>query len=540
MYFLHQKHLTRLFCFVFILTITLPLVVSVIKAPDVQEIERLERRSAAKWPKWPEKKRDREEWVRDVGRYVDDHFTFRRNLVQLHHRILSGLNISSSRSVVYGKNDWLFYGGDELMDLRGMGNLTSLERMRWDCYLREIRNGLQKEGIPFLLVVTPDKSSVYPEYLPRNLRGDLLKSRKSDLLGALRKWLPEEELLDLCDPVRGFKAEGQLYFKHDTHWNYLGGALAADVILERLAARGFPVKPLGLKSTDFTPLPSSTYDLLRLLGEAPRERAPVFPLDLIDRFQYEVELNGPDLRRIFPNPAIFLHSTVNPSGHGRLLMIRDSFAIYMADCISTQFAEADYVWAPANIPEFMASATQVLAAVQARKPTLVIFEVLERLLAVVPSQSGSFQDFLRETFETLPQEVWRWSEQSKDSLKFTPSSLKGRITGESIHWTQSGLTRPGRLTFREVRLDQEGLKILHAKILSPQELTVKIVVSPLASEESDRTEEPIRLQKGWNEIWVALPEIPLQRELRIESGTLDGDLEISELSIRHGARAIDG
>ncbi len=75
----------------------------------------------------------------------------------------------------------------------------------------------QARGITYLHTIAPDKSSIYPEYLPVGVRHEpegLLKKFSE----ALSKRVVT--FVDLRDALLSWKDEFQVYFKTDSHWTY--------------------------------------------------------------------------------------------------------------------------------------------------------------------------------------------------------------------------------------------------------------------------------------------------------------------------------
>ena len=85
---------------------------------------------------------------------------------------LKYLNAPIIKEIIPGKGDWLFWGGDNVIDhLKASSPLSSetLEKFR---KIHEDRyQYCKKRGIKYLFIVPPNKSSVYKEYLPDWLKG---------------------------------------------------------------------------------------------------------------------------------------------------------------------------------------------------------------------------------------------------------------------------------------------------------------------------------------------------------------------------------
>ncbi len=92
---------------------------------------------------------------------------------------------------------------------------------------------LIKNGIVYFVVIAPNKHSIYPEYLPEDLRPTNNPLRIDQLLAALK----ERNITNIIDSrslLKSAKKEQQLYYKTDTHWNSVAGYLVPEFIASKL------------------------------------------------------------------------------------------------------------------------------------------------------------------------------------------------------------------------------------------------------------------------------------------------------------------
>lgn len=99
--------------------------------------------------------------------------------------------------------------------------------------LASYKRGLKEMGIELLVVIVPNKESIYPELIPSQLRSPILPA----LYGELEK--KRVPFLDLYHPFRkGFVAEKKFYYLlDDTHWNAEGAGLASQLIFSRIKSK---------------------------------------------------------------------------------------------------------------------------------------------------------------------------------------------------------------------------------------------------------------------------------------------------------------
>jgi len=128
----------------------------------------VENRALAAWPRPP--------FGRDVFARFDaafaDRFGARNALIALQHAlVVLGLRTSTGGHVVLGRDDWLYFAGEDghALDRHVRGTMPFPDA-QIDGLAREIerrRAWLAARGIAYVVTVAPDKATIYPEHLPR-------------------------------------------------------------------------------------------------------------------------------------------------------------------------------------------------------------------------------------------------------------------------------------------------------------------------------------------------------------------------------------
>lgn len=134
------------------------------------------------------------------------------------------------------ENGWVFLINDSSYFLEyfyGRKNWTVEEKNRAASTLKQRRSKLEKDGILYRKYIIPEKSSVYEDYMPRVLsKIPVNKSRPA-------AQIEEEEfsfysyLNDILKDVRPY---GHVYFKGDSHPNWLGAYFIYHHIVETMNA----------------------------------------------------------------------------------------------------------------------------------------------------------------------------------------------------------------------------------------------------------------------------------------------------------------
>ncbi len=186
--------------------------------------------------------------------YLGDRFGLRTTLIRWNSILRVGfLGVSPIPSVVVGKDGWLFYrsevlaDGQSLNDYQGTIPLSETELGRLWKRITDNERVLSQMGIPYMVVIAPNKHTLYGDYLPdriRPFRGPTRLEQFSDYVG--RQPMGERLVLDLRQPLLRAKEEHPIYWKTDSHWNSYGAYIGYREIMKRLSVRNPELAPLPL------------------------------------------------------------------------------------------------------------------------------------------------------------------------------------------------------------------------------------------------------------------------------------------------------
>ncbi len=130
------------------------------------------------------------------------------------------------RKTVAGKEGFLFLGNlyAAILDkAQGVYPYRKEEIDQWTDKLKAVENWYRRRGIEFIVVIAPNKSSVYPEMLPDSV----VYKEGGTITDAIVEYAKKKEisLLDLRKILRSNKGADLLYYKTDTHWNNKGSSI---------------------------------------------------------------------------------------------------------------------------------------------------------------------------------------------------------------------------------------------------------------------------------------------------------------------------
>jgi hypothetical protein len=166
----------------------------------------------------------------DVNRWFNDRYGFRSVLLRLHHEIdYQAFGVADK--VLIGSDDWLFVKGfvDSVVTDAHSGALDA----KLIDTLHGLRDCLARRGIKLVFVLTPTKSSIYPQFLPVRLPVDP-PTRLSRRLAAALEHDPGLTFIDGEKILRQHDDE-ILFYKTDIHMNFKASAYIGRETVARIA-----------------------------------------------------------------------------------------------------------------------------------------------------------------------------------------------------------------------------------------------------------------------------------------------------------------
>lgn len=319
--------------------------------------------------------------------YYADHFGFRGALVRLSSWCqLRWLGQSSVPQVIVGREGWLFLNG-QVPEGRSLGpgsaatrpgRLTSKELDRWAAALEYRSNWLGAQGVRYVFVVSPDKQTLYPEYLPWwAQRGDA--ASLLDQLASSAKTGASTALHDLRPALRSHKPLASLYLRNDTHWNELGAHVAAQALTDRLH-EWFPElaaeRSSGLQWSRKARLGG---DLAAMLSLEPWlvESCPSFNETRRDE---RVEAVCVDQVGDRGSPSRAHQRSKGEPGRVRVLLCGDSFRLSLGPALRRSSSALEVV----SVRRIPLSHDALAILLEQARPDVVIEERVERMLVEVP------------------------------------------------------------------------------------------------------------------------------------------------------------
>lgn len=312
--------------------------------------------------------------------WLDDNIGFRTRMKSIQAYIdLKIFRISPSPSVAIGKSGWLFYTEDRNIEI-GLGtyHLPEDKLLSLGENLEEFHQELAKNGIEFVLMLTPSKASIYPEFV----RGDAttgvtLVDTVSDFLRNKTSF----PVINTKPALLEAKKTEQVYYKTDTHWNSKGVYTGYRTVINSLNELGLLYTPVADISTYTDRRLSDLIDIMGAQSFYPLEKYEAIEInspkaERVETGDFYNELSG--LMQLYdPVPDFYLFRN-NSVEEKTIILFGDSFTLndfnrLLAENCSTLV----YMYSYDYRSEILANIMELV------KPDIFLMEVTERYISVL-------------------------------------------------------------------------------------------------------------------------------------------------------------
>lgn len=203
------------------------------------EIDKTENRVLADYPDFDS---GAEKWLNgelesEIDNWVNDHVGMRKTSRKIYSRTMDKLNLTTTSKVVIGQDGWLYFtGNDNILIPKGQYVFTEEDKENIASIQKDINNSYKAQGIDYILVLTPSKVTIYPEYLPFEVTEQQSPSDtvQEELKGTGVK------CINVTDALKAQK-DKIIFCKTDSHWNQKGSYYAYRDIIEKQPKLGQPV-----------------------------------------------------------------------------------------------------------------------------------------------------------------------------------------------------------------------------------------------------------------------------------------------------------
>ncbi|PZS16522.1 MAG: hypothetical protein DLM57_10170 [Pseudonocardiales bacterium] len=168
--------------------------------------------------------------------------------------------------VIQGRDGWLFLGDDISVRCKSAANQSDIVAR-----MKKLSDIVTKSGRKFLIMIAPDKTSVYPQYLPKSYLGQACARLYTDRFWSAFDKNPTPGYVDARTPLinQAKTSPTPLYRRKDSHWDLEGISIEAQLLGTALD----PALQSGTHVVDegtYSPIGDLTY----LLGQPQKDPLP--------------------------------------------------------------------------------------------------------------------------------------------------------------------------------------------------------------------------------------------------------------------------
>jgi alginate O-acetyltransferase complex protein AlgJ len=288
------------------------------------------------------------------------------------------LGVAPTPESVVRADPWLFLSGERVVDdFRRVDLFSPRELETWRSVLGARAAWLAARGIRYLVVVAPNKETIYADAVPPWYTRVSGPSR----LAQLRAYLDQDkrgtegDFLDLTDALAAHRADGRLYHLTDTHWDDRGAFIGYRAVAARLAAWFPSVRPLDDAGVVSEARLAPGGDLARMCGLKNDLLEPQEQLHLAPGVTPATFADGTPLRfeRMDVNGQARFETRARQGEVPSAVIVRDSFGEALIPTLARHFQRATWVWTydfPAEL-------------IDEQRPSVVIEELVERKLMIL-------------------------------------------------------------------------------------------------------------------------------------------------------------
>lgn len=297
---------------------------------------------------------------------VGEDFRWRKDLVKAFasFRYIVGDHIFNN--TIVGKNGWLYYdGGLSFQEYQRTDLFDPATLNTFQTELDQVNASLARAGTTLLVVIAPDKSTVYPQYMPDQIPV-LGKTSRLDQFVDYMNFHSSTRILDLRSVLIRASQTQQSYYRTDSHWNDLGAYYGYYAIAGALDQDYPTLMPHRLSDYTLHVVPGGAItDLPRSMGylSIPEDDPILEPDFPVSAYTITESLADGTQLRLITNPR---------SDLPRLLIFGDSFYGALEQFLKPNFSQI------VNLPYWAAGGGALWHWVDYARPNIVIIECAER------------------------------------------------------------------------------------------------------------------------------------------------------------------
>ena len=194
-----------------------------------------------------------------LEKQLDQKLPVRPDLIAIANTVRYTLTGGTGEQVRPGQDGWLFLTDELRFNADGAAHLNARAAL-----LGAAGHSLGLKGVTLVVALVPDKARVYASKLANGRYPESNRSRYQDALMAVRNH--NVAVVDLLAPLARGAAQGDVYYRSDTHWNQRGAQIAANAVAQTVHSLGVTFETTTFSSANTSGPVERTGDLIRLMG----------------------------------------------------------------------------------------------------------------------------------------------------------------------------------------------------------------------------------------------------------------------------------
>ncbi len=300
--------------------------------------------------------------------------------------VVEGAGPLTGFNIYVGKNDMLFFG-DAIKDYKGQTIMNNARLNKLTRSMNARDTWAKENGIKLYLVIAPNKTSVYPDYVPESVRA--AAKTNTDTVVEYLAANSTVEVIDLRETLKSARSTygDDLFYNYDTHWNQNGGFVAYTEIMRRINEDVPGAITLGKNQFDISTKETYMKDMAWYFGHYSNSRftdyGPMYTLKsgmtatITSRLSSDAYDWHGQFQYCYKWSDGYADSLKNVSyenkfnvGAPSLYMYRDSFSVSMLHFFKDSFHKSTFDWS------YEFSQSEILRS----GANVVIMEVVEKQL----------------------------------------------------------------------------------------------------------------------------------------------------------------
>ena len=288
----------------------------------------------------------------------DENFSGKTRLISTFNHLRYSLGDQVFPQVLVGKEGWLEFSAESNLDDYQNAFIVPEQLESIHKKLNAFNKKLTARGITLVVVIAPNKATIYPDKIPEKLE-KISEQSRLDILLELMKQTHSSYIIDIRPAFIEASKHQQLYYKTDTHWNARGAYIAYREIMNAISKTYPELQPYQPNQFAWKESQPRIMDLARLMDvdfirEHGQQALPTSETPYLQRFSSESDITM---------------SWGDPSQGKTLVMYHDSFGNLLGNFLQPQFKTAIY------IHNRHATKTSWINTIN---PDIVILEIVER------------------------------------------------------------------------------------------------------------------------------------------------------------------